>query len=98
MRTAKRRWASATATVRPVPQSGIVLVQNTSGADRDRFDCVVVYKVDRLSRSLMDFARMIALFDQHEVSFVSVTQHFDTSTAGRRAIAASGGRAARRFF
>ncbi len=53
---------------------------------RDRIDCVVVYKVDRLSRSLMDFAQMIALFEQHEVSFVSVTQHFDTSTSMGRLI------------
>jgi site-specific DNA recombinase len=53
---------------------------------RDRIDCVVVYKVDRLSRSLMDFAQMIALFDQHDVAFVSVTQHFDTSTSMGRLI------------
>jgi site-specific DNA recombinase len=53
---------------------------------RDRVDCVVVYKVDRLSRSLMDFAQMIALFDQHDVAFVSVTQHFDTSTSMGRLI------------
>src|SRR5207237_10899417 len=44
-------------------------------------DCVVVYKVDRLSRSLLDFARMIAIFDQHHVSFVSVTQLFNTATS-----------------
>ncbi|HQL76270.1 MAG TPA: recombinase family protein, partial [Phycisphaerae bacterium] len=36
-------------------------------------DCVVVYKVDRLSRSLLDFAKLISLFDEHQVSFVSVT-------------------------
>ncbi len=42
-------------------------------------DCVVVYKVDRLSRSLMDFARMMAAFDEHGVSFVSVTQQFNTT-------------------
>lgn len=42
-------------------------------------DCVVVYKVDRLSRSLMDFARIMQVFDQHQVSFVSVTQHFNTT-------------------
>jgi len=53
---------------------------------RNRVDCVVVYKVDRLSRSLMDFAQMIALFDQHDVAFVSVTQHFDTSTSMGRLI------------
>ena len=44
-------------------------------------DCVVVYKVDRLSRSLLDFARIMSLFDEHEVSFVSVTQQFNTSTS-----------------
>ena len=46
-----------------------------------RMDCVVVYKVDRLSRSLLDFAKLIALFDEHNVSFVSVTQQFNTSTS-----------------
>jgi len=44
-------------------------------------DCVVVYKVDRLSRSLMDFARIIEVFDQNGVSFVSVTQQFNTTTS-----------------
>ena len=47
--------------------------------DAGQIDCVVVYKVDRLSRSLLDFARMMALFEKHGVSFVSVTQHFDTT-------------------
>ena len=46
-----------------------------------RVDCVVVYKVDRLSRSLLDFARIIGLFEAHEVSFVSVTQQFNTATS-----------------
>jgi len=44
-------------------------------------DVIVVYKVDRLSRSLADFIRMIDLFDQHQVSFVSVTQQFNTSSS-----------------
>tara|TARA_R110002049_G_scaffold191507_1_gene360464 strand:+ start:31090 stop:32730 length:1641 start_codon:yes stop_codon:yes gene_type:complete len=44
-------------------------------------DVIVVYKVDRLSRSLADFAKLVELFDQYEVSFVSVTQHFNTSTS-----------------
>ena len=43
-----------------------------------KVDCVVVYKVDRLSRSLMDFARIIEVFDKRGVSFVSVTQQFNT--------------------
>ena len=44
-----------------------------------KIDCVVVYKVDRLSRSLLDFARMVETLDRHHVSFVSVTQHFNTT-------------------
>ena len=46
-----------------------------------KIDCVVVYKVDRLSRSLLDFTRLMALFDGHGVSFVSVTQEFNTTTS-----------------
>ncbi len=44
-----------------------------------RIDCVLVYKVDRLSRSLMDFARVMESFDRNKVSFVSVTQAFNTT-------------------
>ena len=44
-----------------------------------RIDCVVTYKVDRLSRSLLDFARMMEVFERKQVSFVSVTQHFNTA-------------------
>ena len=44
-----------------------------------KVDCVVVYKVDRLSRSLLDFAKMMETFDRNGVSFVSVTQQFNTS-------------------
>src|SRR6187401_750389 len=44
-------------------------------------DTVVVYKVDRLTRSLSDFARLVEHFDEHEVSFVSVTQSFNTTTS-----------------
>jgi site-specific DNA recombinase len=46
-----------------------------------KIDCVVVYKVDRLSRSLIDFARIIDVLDKHDVSFVSVTQQFNTSNS-----------------
>jgi site-specific DNA recombinase len=42
---------------------------------------VVVYKIDRLSRSLLDFARMMEIFERHRVSFVSVTQQFNTATS-----------------
>ncbi|MFG0249348.1 MAG: recombinase family protein, partial [Phycisphaeraceae bacterium JB051] len=44
-------------------------------------DVVVVYKVDRLSRSLHDFAQLMKLFDEHQVCFVSVTQQFNTTTS-----------------
>ena len=44
-------------------------------------DTVVVYKVDRLTRSLTDFAKIIEIFDAHKVSFVSVTQHFNTTSS-----------------
>jgi site-specific DNA recombinase len=46
-----------------------------------RIDIVVVYKVDRLTRSLTDFAKLVELFDAHSVSFVSVTQSFNTTTS-----------------
>ena len=46
-----------------------------------KVDVVVVYKVDRLTRSLTDFARLVDLFDTHGVSFVSVTQQFNTTTS-----------------
>ena len=46
-----------------------------------KIDIVVVYKVDRLTRSLADFAKLVELFDSHEVSFVSVTQSFNTTSS-----------------
>jgi site-specific DNA recombinase len=46
-----------------------------------RVDVIVVYKVDRLTRSLADFAKLVELFDSHGVSFVSVTQQFNTTTS-----------------
>lgn len=46
-----------------------------------RIDTVVVYKVDRLTRSLSDFARIVDVFDDHDVSFVSITQQFNTTTS-----------------
>src|SRR5260370_5920324 len=46
-----------------------------------RVDCVVVYKVDRLSRSLLDFASIIGQLDRNNVTFVSVTQQFNTNTS-----------------
>jgi site-specific DNA recombinase len=46
-----------------------------------RIDVIVVYKVDRLTRSLADFAKLVELFDANQVSFVSVTQAFNTTTS-----------------
>src|SRR5712672_2852882 len=46
-----------------------------------KIDVIVVYKVDRLTRSLADFAKLVELFDAHSVSFVSVTQQFNTTTS-----------------
>ena len=46
-----------------------------------RIDCIVVYKVDRLSRSLLDFARIVGTLEQHAVTFVSVTQQFNTTSS-----------------
>src|SRR4051812_23843198 len=46
-----------------------------------RIDTVVVYKVDRLTRSLSDFARIVEVFDRHQVSFVSITQAFNTTSS-----------------
>src|SRR5829696_6346476 len=46
-----------------------------------RHNVIVVYKVDRLTRSLTDFAKLVELFDEHGVSFVSVTQAFNTTTS-----------------
>jgi DNA invertase Pin-like site-specific DNA recombinase len=44
-------------------------------------DVIVVYKIDRLSRSLMDFAKLVDIFDRNQVTFVSVTQSFNTTTS-----------------
>ena len=52
-----------------------------SDIDEGRIDTVVVYKVDRLTRSLADFAKMVEIFDAHQVSFVSITQQFNTTTS-----------------
>jgi site-specific DNA recombinase len=46
-----------------------------------RIDIVIVYKIDRLTRSLFDFAKIVEIFDAHHVSFVSVTQSFNTTTS-----------------
>jgi site-specific DNA recombinase len=55
-----------------------------AAVEAGRVDCIVIYKVDRLSRSLLDFTRLVELFDKHGVSLVSVTQPINTrDSAGR---------------
>ena len=49
--------------------------------DAGKVDCIVVYKVDRLSRSLNDFSKIMDVLERHKVSFVSVTQQFNTNTS-----------------
>ena len=51
-----------------------------------KIDCVVTYKVDRLSRSLLDFAKLMETFDKHQVSFASVTQQFNTAQSMGRLV------------
>ena len=49
-----------------------------------RIDIIVVYKIDRLSRSICDFAELTKIFDKHNVAFVSVTQEINTHTSAGR--------------
>jgi site-specific DNA recombinase len=51
-----------------------------------QIDCVVTHRVDRLSRSLLDFAKLMEVFEQHHVAFVSVTQHFHSGTSMGRLV------------
>ncbi len=57
------------------------LKQLLADIEAGKVNCVVVYKVDRLSRSLMDFARMLEVFERNQVAFVSVTQQFNTTNS-----------------
>src|SRR4051795_8578956 len=57
------------------------LKQLLTDIEAQRVDVVVVYKIDRLSRALMDFAKIVEVFDRNNVSFVSVTQAFNTTTS-----------------
>src|SRR6267143_488976 len=77
--------------VRPVRCAIYTRVSTDHGLDQEfnslddirsrKLDVIVVYKVDRLTRSLADFAKLVELFDAHDVSFVSVTQQFNTTTS-----------------
>ena len=66
---------SGGSTDRPALQRLIADIQD------GRVDVIVVYKVDRLTRSLADFAKLVELFNKHSVSFVSVTQQFNTTSS-----------------
>jgi DNA invertase Pin-like site-specific DNA recombinase len=57
------------------------LLQLMDDIKTGKIDLIIVYKVDRLSRSLADFSNMVETFDGHNVSFVSITQQFNTSTS-----------------
>ena len=57
-----------------------LLIQVQAG----EIDCVVVYKIDRLSRSLLDFVRLLELFEQQKIAFVAVTQQINTTTSAGR--------------
>jgi site-specific DNA recombinase len=57
------------------------LQQLLSDVEAGLIDVIVVYKIDRLSRSLMDFAKLVEAFDRNNVTFVSVTQSFSTTTS-----------------
>lgn len=54
------------------------LKQLLSDVEAGKVDMIVVYKIDRLTRSLLDFAQLVKIFEKHCCSFVSVTQHFNT--------------------
>ncbi len=56
------------------------LTRLLADVEAGKIDVIVVYKVDRLSRSLLDFAKMMERFTAADVSFVSVTQNFSTAT------------------
>lgn len=56
------------------------LTRLLADVEAGRVDCIVVYKIDRLTRSLLDFSRIVEVLNRHSVSFVAVTQHFNSST------------------
>ena len=68
----------------------LALQQLLADVRADKINTVVVYKVDRLTRSLADFAKLVELFDEYGVSFVSITQSFNTtSSMGRLTLTCS---------
>ena len=73
--------ASTTAACPAGPWSGRRCTNLLIDVRERRIDVMVVYKVDRLTRSLADFAKLVEVFDAHGVAFVSVTQSFNTTTS-----------------
>src|ERR1700756_3423070 len=63
------------------PRSTAALQQLLADVRTSKITIVVVYKVDRLTRSLADFAKLVELFDEYGVSFVSITQSFNTTSS-----------------
>ena len=79
-------WIALTTAYDDGGVSGATLVRSAlqrllADIEAGQVDVIVVYKVDRLTRALADFARLVEIFDRHAVSFVSVTQQFNTTTS-----------------
>ena len=73
---------ATTTAASPAPRwSGRRCKRLLADIEAGRVDVVVVYKIDRLSRALMDFAKLVEVFDRNNVTFVSVTQSFNTTTS-----------------
>ncbi|MFL6725214.1 MAG: recombinase family protein [Sphingomicrobium sp.] len=88
---AHRNWYETTANYDDGGYSGgtlerPALKQLISDVEAGRVDIIVVYKIDRLTRSLLDFVRLADVLEQHGASFISVTQAFDTSDSMGRLI------------
>jgi DNA invertase Pin-like site-specific DNA recombinase len=86
-----RGWARSPQSYDDAGQSGATLYRPAlqrllRDVERSEIDIVVIYKLDRLTRSLADFIRLIQVLDHYQVKFVSVTQSFDTSDSMGRLI------------
>ena len=71
-------------TIRPIPAAtwtALPCRSCLSDIEAGQVDVVVVYKIDRLTRSLADFAKLVEVFDAKSISFVAVTQQFNTTTS-----------------
>jgi len=78
------RLCPSTTTILRIPEAisiGPALQQLLKDIDAGRIDVIVVYKIDRLTRSLADFAKLVEAFDAKSISFVAVTQQFNTTTS-----------------